>query len=923
MVCAMVDFSETCVDADGASAYVAGAMSAAESERVERHIDTCPECRQQLSELARSHPHLHAHASSPPRPQWTDDDDSDRLTEGARVGRYVVSAILGEGGMGAVYRAQDPELGRPVALKMVRGLAEAPMLRDRLMREAQAMARLAHPNVVTVYDLVIHEDRLFIAMELIEGQSLGSWLTSEKRERGRGWRAILRAFVDAGRGLAAAHEAGLVHRDFKPDNVLVDEDKSRICVTDFGLARLDAGPASHRPGRASASRQGGSSPLAPMTRTGAIMGTPAYMAPEQYVGAPVDARTDQFSFAVSLFEALHGQPPFDGDTLESRATAVLTGRMRSVPLNPDVPRWLTRVLLRAMRVAPDERWPSLDVMLRELTRDPKRAWRRAALVVPTMLCVGLTLALVHRQHTARAAAPAAPTAEQRLAGVWDAERKKAVEHAFLATGKAHAAEAWHGTEHAIDAYADGWRSRYAEASRAASPSALELRRKACIEDRLLDLRALGDLLSHADAPVVSHAVEASQSLPALSRCDDPRQMAARPPLPESPAAMAKVLEIRQELSRATIARTAYKNKEQLALADHAAEEARALGYRPLEAEALLVKAQAAKLVESHARGEQILREALSAAEAGGDDRMRAVILLELFGAIRMQEKTDLADMLREQAIAAVERLGGDPELEESLALNLGSMAMTRGKPDEAEPQLRKALALAEKTHGKDTLRSASYSVALAVALGQQGKHEEALALQEHALATLDALGHDTPPVMLAEAGIGIELFELLHFRDAETHLRNAVAIAEKGFARDTLAYPLDLLGLTLSEQGKFAEARALHQRALALHEKFMRKDHPDIVDSAMGIGRAYLGMKQPARALPFLERAVKIDAPGKRTEQAEARLLLAQALRESRGSPRRIRELAQRARDTYRAIGHGPRHDRDLAKLDELLQSGR
>ncbi|HEY0097284.1 MAG TPA: serine/threonine-protein kinase, partial [Archangium sp.] len=236
------------------------------------------------------------------------------LGRGTPLDRYVVLDPLGEGGMGMVYAAYDSVLDRKVALKLLPpGDADAgPEAtsgsgRARLLREAQAMARLSHPNVVAVYDVHQHEAQVFMAMELVDGQTLLQW----EREQPRGWRELLTAFLAAGRGLAAAHAAGLVHRDFKPTNVLVGKD-GRVRVTDFGLARPHNAPAelgADTPAPDTGPVKGHSLLELNLTQRGAVRGTPAYMAPEQFRGATADVRSDQFSFAVSLWEALHGERP--------------------------------------------------------------------------------------------------------------------------------------------------------------------------------------------------------------------------------------------------------------------------------------------------------------------------------------------------------------------------------------------------------------------------------------------------------------------------------------------------------------------------------------------------------------------------------------------------------------------------------------
>jgi serine/threonine-protein kinase len=264
--------------------------------------------------------------------------------------------------MGVVYAAEDPRLGRKVALKLLHpALAEvAEEQQQRLLREAQAMARLSHPNVLPVFDLGTEGRQVFLAMEFIEGPTLAAWL----KQRERTWREILGIFLEAGRGLAAAHQAGLVHRDFKPTNVLVGAD-GRPRVTDFGLVRVAA---TLEEGQPQASPRSAESTL---TQTGTVAGTPAYMSPEQLAGRPVDARGDQFSFCVALYEALHGVRPFAAD-----APPEHRWMLRRPDRSPRVPGYVRAVLARGLALEPAERFPSMDALLAALTRPPtlRRRW---------------------------------------------------------------------------------------------------------------------------------------------------------------------------------------------------------------------------------------------------------------------------------------------------------------------------------------------------------------------------------------------------------------------------------------------------------------------------------------------------------------------------------------------------------------------
>jgi serine/threonine protein kinase len=313
-----------------------------------------------------------------------------------QIARYRIDALIGQGAMGRVFRAHDPELDRTLAIKVLHAEhASDERARTRIVREARALARLSHPNVVHVYDVGEASAGFFIAMEWVPGAVLSSWL----RRKARSWNEILAAFVAAGEGLASAHGAGLVHRDFKPDNVMIDDD-NRVRVLDFGLARVSS--ASGGEGAQPAVRIGGLRERgASLTQTGALMGTPIYLAPEVYAGQPADAASDQFSFCVALYEALYGQRPFAGHTLETYAAEVLRGEIRPVPRATRVPQAIEAILARGLSRDPTHRFPSMKACLAEIHTvlttaglDARRAsiWRRRTSSLPWVL--GTSFALV-------------------------------------------------------------------------------------------------------------------------------------------------------------------------------------------------------------------------------------------------------------------------------------------------------------------------------------------------------------------------------------------------------------------------------------------------------------------------------------------------------------------------------------------------
>jgi len=300
------------------------------------------------------------------------------LDPGQLIGRFVVRARLGEGGMGIVLAGHDTDLNRSVAIKLVRSEVDHPAYRARLLREAQAMARLEHPNVARVYEVGSDRGRLFVAMELIDGVTLSTWLRVQRRP----WQAIVAMFHQVGAGLAAVHRVGLIHRDFKPDNVLVDRD-GRARVVDFGLARLDRDQVSSA-----------SSPelAASLTRTGMMMGTPGYMAPEQQYGGTVDARVDQYSYCVALREALLGM------------------RHPRADVEPDwagTPRPIRAAIARGLSYEPAERYPAMDDLLVALGSSN----RRTALIVAlagTVAAAGVVVALIVTSNGPGSASPSAP-----------------------------------------------------------------------------------------------------------------------------------------------------------------------------------------------------------------------------------------------------------------------------------------------------------------------------------------------------------------------------------------------------------------------------------------------------------------------------------------------------------------------------------
>ncbi|HEY8143036.1 MAG TPA: protein kinase [Kofleriaceae bacterium] len=410
-----------CLDDELIMELVQGRLPDDDLLAAEEHMTGCPDCRMVVAEAAAVD--ASSESTAPTRPVGLPIDDIDpagrTLAPGERVNRYQIQELIGVGAIGAVYAAHDPHLHRRVALKVLRagGAMGSPAgdLQARLLREARAMAQLSHPNVVTVHDAGTYADGVFLAMELVDGTTLARWLKGDER----GLDEIVSMFRAAGEGLAAAHRSGLVHRDFKPDNVLVGDD-GRVRVTDFGLAR----PTSwEKTGPHRAIGGGDAWVRTVVTRTGVVAGTPAYMAPEQFTGKPPDPRSDQFSFCVALYEAIYRERPFAGPTLDDLVDAIIHGRVSAPPAGVSVPGALRAAVLRGLSVKREDRHPSMDALLGQLAAavpvglDARRPGRRRPAVVIGAVgalavgAVALTAALVaaggeSESRPARTARPA-------------------------------------------------------------------------------------------------------------------------------------------------------------------------------------------------------------------------------------------------------------------------------------------------------------------------------------------------------------------------------------------------------------------------------------------------------------------------------------------------------------------------------------
>ena len=636
----------SCLKEETILGFVEGRLDPEDLARVEAHTRECQLCDELL-------------AAAFPTPAVKGAVAWRVLARGTRIGRYTTLDLVGVGGMSEVYAAYDPDLDRKIALKFVRPSGPMHDARDqrRLMREAQAIARLSHPNVVTVYDVGTFGDRVFIAMEYVDGQTLSSWLAKEQHT----WQEIVAVLADAARGLSAAHAAHIVHRDFKPQNVMIGRD-GLVRVMDFGLAQRIDGEV---PTEAGAIALDADSAAATIKGASELAGTPLFMAPEQIRGEPADARSDQFSFCVTLHQALYGVHPFLDDSTLGSAGRIRAPRFKPQPVRGAVPAWLGQAIARGLSERPEQRWPSMDDLVKALLHTPTGARRRRAFAIAAMTLLIAGAAGLGR--ASRKTPPLCPGGPEALADAWSLprgsevgpQRRAQVRAAFLATGTQSAQDTWDRTSALLDRYAGQWLAMRHDACEAThvrgeqSPEVLDLR-MACLDDRRQALEALTRVLGQADKQSVSKAVDAVGALPALDRCADVRLLRdSRVPFPNADVAVRAA-----DLQRRAAAAKAMFDvgvRHGLERAHALLAEARALGYEPLVADMLTMVGRFADDLGFAAEASALLRESGQLALTIRRDDVAAAAYQALAGSLlwsRPEESliwSDVAEALLDRA----------------------------------------------------------------------------------------------------------------------------------------------------------------------------------------------------------------------------------------------------------------------------------
>jgi eukaryotic-like serine/threonine-protein kinase len=864
---------------------------------LELHIDSCVNCRKVIAALA-----LGSRPASTPHVPFAELE----LAVGARIhDRYVVESEIGRGGMGTVYAARDTTLDRAVALKLHRaGSAD-----DRLRREAVAMAQLAHPNVVCVFEVASVDDRLYVAMEYVRGGTLRGWIDAAPRP----WREVVAMLGEAGRGLAAAHAAGLVHRDFKPENVLVGED-GRPRVSDFGLAR--------------------STRATEATEATGIAGTPAYMAPEQLAGETVDARSDQFAFCVVAWECLFGKRPFAGASLPALITAIEEHAL--VPPASTIPERVVRVLERGLATDPAARYPDVPALLAALQRAAAPRTRRNVAAGAIALVAIAGAAWPIRAAVVASHVEAACAREQdEVRARFDDGTRGVIQRAFAATGSAFAQASFDHAASVVDRYTASLADQAGAVCRdREQPEHVVAARRLCLTERGSELAGLVDVFAHADREVVVYAPDAAWAMFDPRPCTDAAAVPAMLPTAEQTARLGRVKSLAH----------AGRMREGVELGTTLLADARAQRNQSLELAVLLALGQLRQKLDV-ASAPATWHEAEALAEAQGRDLDAAEALDSLANAAGVEQQDYVGAHRQIQlARAKLARIGGNTAVEARLLMTEAQVLMFENRLGEAETASRRGVAMLEQVLGGDHPAVGSAYGLLSEVLRAESKHAEDLAVGKRALAILaQALGDDDPTVAGAQLNLASALIGALQFDEARALLLRADGVFQEAFGPDhpvrtaiygnlgTLEQNLQhwdaaltdfriALGIvertegpdapaiagverdvatTLMAQGKLDEALAASQRAVAVTEKHGADGETRLGGALGDLAEIQLARGHAELALPIAERSLAMatarpsDAnPG---ELADAQFLVARVLWEGHGDRKRARTLADAA----------------------------
>lgn len=813
------------------------------------------------------------------------------LPRGFAVGRYLVLDRIGTGGQSVMYSAYEPERVRKVTLRVFHQddspVPDREKLQSQFLHVAQLLARLSHPQLIPIYEIGTFGDQNFIAMEFVDAIDLPSWL----RQQARSQQNILDVFILAGRGLKAAHNAGLLYAKFRPDIILIaPSGQVYIDLLDLLDGESTVLEAPSAPAQLLFRFEPAVYTNQLQSKALSDHGVAHYAAPEQYVAKPVEIRTDLFNFCAALYEALYTVPPFSGNTLAEYLLSVQAGTLRPVPAGVrSSPSWLRQALLRGLSAEPNRRYDSMDALLTTMSR-PRYLMRWGWIWGGTGLALGVLLLLSwHISILVKRQQLLCSGAVTKLTAVWDSPRKEAIHDAFRRTGKPFAEETWQRLEQSLNRYAMQWVSMHNEACRLTqvrkeqSDALLDLRMR-CLDRRLADLTALTQRLSELDEAWLDKVTSAAQSLPPVSACADVVTLSAPIPLPDSPAKRERVASLQRELSGIqTMQRLGEYVKSQKP-AQVMAENARALGYTPLEAEALNLLATAQNQRGQSQEAIKTLQLAAASAIAGRDLRVaaRAFTNLLLISGYRLQ----LPDEVRKWemlASAALIASGRDQEGQVELASAKCLAAFSSPLQERTLSLCQESLAAATKFYGPTHYFVSVQLNNLAVILGDRKQLDQALQLFRQSLSiTQQQLGASHPRVAVRLMNIGEALGFQGKYQEAIPYVLQAFDLQKRLLEPDNpqIGITLSALGRLQWGAGQLGTARSTLMRAILILKKGFPANHSLVIEAQVGLIRTLLAEELNAEAEQLGKRVIAEvgAAPPGRLELRDMYYYLGQAL---------------------------------------------
>ncbi len=846
--------------------------------------------------------------------------DLEALPRGTTIGRFVLLGSMGTSPLGVVYAAFDPDRDGKVALRLLPVLdADIETTRQRLalVSVLRSVAKLVHPCIVSIHDVGTWAGGVYIAMEFFDGIDLRTWM--EARDEPFPWREVIRTFREAGRGLAFAHQRGIMHGDFGPDRVLMGK-QGQVRVNAFGMAETTAIESEEDAEALVELRRALGLPERDVTPD-AFPGTPDYVAPEVLAGEHVDARSDQFSFCASLYEALYGERPYADGRIPALAAALGEGRVRPAPAGSNVPEWLRATVVRGLAPRRGDRWPSMELLLRALDRDPaasRRRWIRgsAALGLAAGLAGLVAYGAIHEQRECE-------NIDQELAGVWDAERRDALEQAFVATGLPHASDTWRATADIVDDWvvdASAHRVEACMATRVRGEASDELYadRRACLDARMGELGALLDTFERIDGGSLSEAPRAAAWLDSVRSCTLPAVLLEV--TPSRDADPDRVADVKERVDRGWALLHLGRAQPAAQLVGGLVGDARGLRHPGLETDVLRLSAAIDRANGRAASAEATLHEAARRASREQLDHALARTWLELAELLAADPaRADEAGRWAAYAETLVERLPEERALRLQLVSVRGDIAATSDKPAEALGFYHDALALLERRDAP-VLERAAILDRLAALVAARGEHDAA---QDYALRAVDqvrgGLGPNHPAlahalIRLADVQAASERLE-----DANANWNRALTILGRahGPVSREVAVALVDIAAQLRAQGQYSAALDHDRRAAAMLDVASNRDGELLARALFGQGRSLLALGRPTQAREPLDRAVALweaahraaahDDPARRKAialaWADAQAELARVLWADSGDRERARVLARGARSLH--LEHG------------------